>query len=200
MCDVYLPGSSFENAIARCKSTLRILNLAIVRRPLNFTTLVLAGIVIDLATKAAVFSNLQDGEVFPLIKGILEIVRAENRGVAFSMLRDYPSLILVISLGALSAIIYLYVRIWRTAHPVMIAALGLLLIGAIGNLIDRLKYQYVRDFIQFVPPIPIVGHWAVFNFADMCITVGVILFLISELFLKPSPEPVKTEKHENVPA
>jgi signal peptidase II len=117
---------------------------------------------------------------------------AENRGVAFSLLRDHPGIIMCVSVGALFAILYLYSRIWRTAHSVMIVALGLLLIGAIGNLIDRLVFSYVRDFIQFVPPIPIIGHWAVFNVADMCITVGVILFVISELFLKGSHE--KTEK------
>ena len=82
----------------------------------------------------------------------------------------------------------------------MIVALGLLLVGAIGNLIDRLVYQFVRDFIQFVPPVPIVGHWAVFNVADMCITVGVFLFLIGEIFLKSSPENTDKKSTENAPA
>ena len=80
-------------------------------------------------------------------------------------------------------------------------ALGLLLVGAIGNLIDRLVFHYVRDFIQFVPRIPLIGQWAVFNVADMCITIGVILFLICELFLKSNAEePEKTEKAENATA
>lgn len=171
------------------------------RRPLNFATLVLAGIVIDLATKHAVFQNLDDGEVYPLVKGWLEIMRAENKGVAFSLLRDYPSIIMVVSVIALAAIVYLYSRIWRSAHPLMITALGLLLIGAIGNLIDRIFFHFVRDFIQFVPPLPVIGHWAVFNFADMCITVGVILFLISEMFLKAgSDNEKKTEKAESATA
>lgn len=170
------------------------------RRPLNFATLVLAGIVIDQATKAAVFHILQDGEVYPLIKGWLEIMRAENRGVAFSLLRDHPSIILIVSVTALAAIIYLYSRIWRTAHLVMIVALALLLVGAIGNLVDRLKFQFVRDFIQFVPPLPVIGHWAVFNVADMCITIGVFLFLIGEVFLKSPENAEKPKGTENATA
>jgi signal peptidase II len=158
------------------------------RRPSVFATLVLLGVVVDHASKFIVFQSLREGEVIVVIKGWLEIMRAENTGVAFSWLRNQQFVILAVVFVALASITWLYLRIWRTAHPVMIWALGLLLVGAIGNLIDRMAFRYVRDFIDFVHPVPLVGRWAVFNFADICITLGVILFVVAELFLKDKPD------------
>ena len=165
------------------------------RRPQNFTLFVLLGIVLDHATKFWVFTRLRDGEELIVIPDWLQIVRAENRGVAFSLFHGKTLFILGVSVFALTLITALYLRIWKTAHPVLIWALGLLMIGAIGNLIDRLVFGYVRDFIDFLPPLPVIGRWAVFNVADICITVGVILFLVSEIFFKekPAAEPAKPD-------
>lgn len=157
------------------------------RRPLAFATLVLLGVVLDHASKFIVFNRLLDGEIYVVIPGWLQIMRAENTGVAFSMFRNQPLFILGVSLFALIAITWLYLKIWRTAHPLMIWSMGLLLVGAVGNLIDRIAFKFVRDFIDFVHPVPLVGRWAVFNVADICITVGVILFVFAELFLKDKP-------------
>jgi signal peptidase II len=154
------------------------------RRPLSFATLVLLGVVADHTTKFLVFRSLRDNETIELVPGWLQIKRAINHGVAFSFLQNQPWIILCVSFIALGAITYIYLRSWRTAHVTMIWALGLLLVGAVGNLLDRLAFRYVRDFIDFVPPLPLVGRWAVFNVADICVTVGVILFLIAEVFLK----------------
>ena len=161
--------------------------VARMRRPQNFTLLVLIGIVIDHTTKFLVFKNLKAGQVIVVIENWLEIRPEQNFGVAFSMFRNHTALILGVSTFALALISLIYIRIWRTAHPLMIWALGLLLVGAIGNLIDRVVFSFVRDFIDFVHPLPLVEHWAVFNFADICITVGVILFLISEIFYRETP-------------
>ena len=70
----------------------------------------------------------------------------------------------------------------------ILAALGLLLIGATGNLADRICFGHVRDFIDFVPPLPLVGHWPVFNLADICITTGVALYLLGEFLGKTRKE------------
>jgi signal peptidase II len=171
------------------------------RRPQNFTLFVLLGIVFDHASKFLVFTRLQDGQPYVLVSDWLQIMPAKNFGVAFSMFRDKTLFILGVSLFALTLITLLYLRIWKTAHPVMIWALGLLMIGAIGNLIDRLVFGYVRDFIDFLPPLPLIGRWAVFNVADICITLGVILFLVSEIFFKEKAanEPVKPDQPANIP-
>jgi signal peptidase II len=68
--------------------------------------------------------------------------------------------------------------------------LALILSGALGNLIDRLcvpPYQ-VRDFLDFLPTLPLVGKWPVFNIADSCICIGVALVFIAELVQAPPEE------------
>ena len=170
------------------------------RKPQNFTLLVLIGIVLDHASKFLVFTKLAPGQFVVVADNWLEIRPEKNFGVAFSMFRNHPSFILIVSLIALALITLLYIRVWRTAHPLLVCSLGLLLVGAIGNLIDRLVFGFVRDFIDFVHPLPIVEHWAVFNVADICITVGVFLFLITEIFFKDPAHAKPTPAVEVTPA
>jgi signal peptidase II len=152
------------------------------RRPLFFSLFVVLGFGLDQWSKLLVFALLAKGTAWQLIPGVLHLTLARNQGVAFSLLRNHPSLILCVSCAAIAVLVWLYATVRRTAPAVVLVALGLLLVGAMGNLADRLAYGYVRDFIDFVPPVPLVGRWAVFNVADMCITIGVALYLFGELF------------------
>ena len=155
------------------------------RRPLWFIILVLLGVAVDLLAKTAAFNYLPPPpKPLAIIPEVLHLVQAKNKGVAFSLLAGYPSLIYAVSVAAIAAMLWIYARIWRRAARLTILALGLLLVGASGNLVDRAQLGYVRDFIDFVPKLPIVDHWAVFNLADMCIVVGMGLLLIHEFFLK----------------
>jgi len=158
------------------------------RRPVWFIIFVLGGLALDLLSKRLVFAHLGRGGVRELIPGVLRLAAQENQGVAFSLLRERPALIFCLMLAALAFILWLYARHWRTAPATIVAALGLLLIGATGNLADRVCFGHVRDFIDFVPPLPLVGHWPVFNLADMCITTGVALYLIGEFWGKQRKE------------
>ena len=158
------------------------------RKPLLFTLLVLLGLAVDLLTKWIAFAKLDNTQIYVLIPNVLVLEHAENHGVAFSMFAGHPAFILSITSLAIAFIIWLYGRSYKTAHTLAVSAMALLLIGAIGNLIDRVALGYVRDFIDFVPPIPLIGRWAVFNVADIAITVGVILYAISELFFAPDPQ------------
>jgi signal peptidase II len=158
------------------------------RKPLLFFTIVLAGIGLDLLTKKLAFDKLPWPQTYVLIPNVLEFVHAENHGVAFSLLAQHPAIILSFTSVAIVLLALFYARVRRRAQALVLAALALLLIGATGNLIDRLAFDFVRDFIYFVPELPVIGHWAVFNVADICITVGVILFLVSELFFSKRPE------------
>ncbi|HYG77119.1 MAG TPA: signal peptidase II [Planctomycetota bacterium] len=157
------------------------------RRPLVFAVVVCAGIAVDLLSKWYVFSHLNAGESYAVIPNVLHFTEAENRGVAFSMLKDYPLVILSISVLAIAALGTIYWRSRQTASLYLLTSLALILIGAAGNLFDRLAFGYVRDFIDFVPRIPLIGHWAVFNVADMCITTGVLLYLFCAWFIESDP-------------
>ena len=98
-------------------------------------------------------------------------------------------MILCLSVGALGGVAWFYARSWRTATRAATVALALVLIGAAGNLADRVFLGYVRDFIDFVPHLPLIGHWAIFNVADACLTMGVLLLLCIELFSRPADHP-----------
>jgi signal peptidase II len=154
------------------------------RRPVWFTLLVLLGVAADLFSKAAVFHYLPPGAVLSIIPGVLQITQAKNTGVAFSLLAGHPVLIFTVRAAFIVVILWIYAKSWRLAERLQILALGLLLVGALGNLVDQALLRYVRDFIDFVPRLPLIGHWAVFNLADMCIVLSVGLFLAHELFLK----------------
>lgn len=155
------------------------------RRPIVFALCVMLGVTLDLLSKWIVFLRLGAGGAYKLWPGVLHITTAENRGVAFSMLKEHPFIIYCVSFAAISALVWIYWRSRETGGKTLTTALCLLLIGAIGNLVDRLFFGHVRDFIDFVPELPLIGHWAVFNVADICITVGVGMYLVAELCLKP---------------
>jgi signal peptidase II len=154
------------------------------RRPLPFALLVAFGIFLDQLSKILIFQYVPEHQSLPILSGIIHLTPVFNTGVAFSMFQNYPMVVLAISGIAVPLLVWWYARGWDQAPAMLLWGQGLLLVGAIGNLIDRLWIGQVRDFIDFQPQIPLIGHWAVFNFADACICVGVGLFLCAELFRK----------------
>lgn len=170
------------------------------RRPIPFILLVLLGIGFDLLTKWLAFRALSPKDLYVIIPDVLVFVHAENHGVAFSMFADKPWFILTVTSAAVVFLAWLYSQLKDKAHGLVLVAINLLLIGATGNLIDRVFLGYVRDFIDFVPQIPVIGHWAVFNVADVCITVGVILYAIAELFLQQPPDSQPQEATTHSPS
>ncbi|MBI3829426.1 MAG: signal peptidase II [Planctomycetes bacterium] len=151
--------------------------------------LVILGVAVDQLTKYFACWLLPAGASHPVIQGVFHFTHAQNTGVAFSMLSGRLIAILAITGVASVGIAWWYARSWRTSPAPLVAGQGLLLAGAVGNMIDRIQFQYVRDFLDFVPPLPVIGKWAVFNVADIYICVGVGLFLLAE-FRGGSSKPV----------
>jgi len=115
---------------------------------------------------------LDAGERHDVI-GPLSFVNVHNRGVAFGFLGDGGALVLVVTLAALALLLAYFGR--HAERPLLWLPTGLVLGGALGNLVDRIHQGYVTDFIH-------VPHWPAFNVADMCITGGVVaLVLVLEL-------------------
>ena len=110
-----------------------------------------------------------------------------NIGVSMGMLQADSDLGRWL-LTAVTAGIALAVAMWlrREKNPMDVAALGLVLGGAIGNILDRIRFGYVVDFLHFFWEQH--SFW-VFNVADAAITVGVILLLARAVLAKPGPEP-----------
>ncbi len=120
-------------------------------------------------------------EGYPIFRtGFLQIVRSGNTGAAFGMFQDYSFVLTVVALFAVFFILLFALFFWHRFtifnNRLGRTALGLVLGGTVGNLIDRLRFGYVTDFIDF-------RVWPSFNVADASITVGVILFVYSLIFL-----------------
>jgi signal peptidase II len=113
---------------------------------------------------------------------VLQLVNVKNRGAAFGMFAGLGNVFFIsVSLAAIMFIIYLIIRGRDGCF-----SLSLILSGAVGNLLDRLVYGHVRDFIDvFVYS----HHWPAFNVADSALTVGLLLYIICSLRVrKPNVE------------
>ena len=135
-------------------------------------------IIMDQITKIIAAGALADGRSITLIKGVLEFTFVQNRGAAFGILQNALPFFIIITLAALSAIIYILIRIPadRRFLP-MRAALCFIAAGAVGNFIDRLLLSYVRDFIYFS-----LIDFPVFNVADIYITCATFFLMFMALF------------------
>jgi signal peptidase II len=133
------------------------------------TALVAAGVVVaDQVSKAIVraqISRFDEHELFLSIK----LINTRNTGVAFSMFSGGGPLVVLIALIALGALLAFF---FTHLHRRLVwLPTGLLLGGAAGNLIDRVRAGAVTDFIKF-------PHWPAFNVADIAVTVGVVVLVL----------------------
>ena len=132
------------------------------------TALVAAAVVAaDQVSKAIVRASLDPFEEVEVIPG-LHLVRARNSGVAFSVFSGGGPLVVIVAVVALGALLAFFVT--HLHRRLVWLPTGLLLGGATGNLIDRVREGGVTDWIK-------LPHWPAFNLADACITVGVLILV-----------------------
>lgn len=131
---------------------------------------------LDQWTKWAIVKSIPLGESFEVVPGFFELTYVRNSGAAFSSLDGIGMwFFIIITFIALGVMIYYF---FKSDNSKIDLALALLMAGAIGNLIDRIKFGYVRDFFLFY----IFGSpFAVFNVADVCITLGFIVLMFALL-------------------
>ncbi|HWO83964.1 MAG TPA: signal peptidase II [Solirubrobacterales bacterium] len=122
----------------------------------------------DQAAKARIEADLVPGEVVDVL-GPLKLTLAHNTGVAFGLAGGAGIGLVVVTLGALALIGYLFSR--KPDRPGMWVAVGLLAGGALGNLVDRIRADAVTDYVD-------IGSWPPFNLADVAITSGVLLLVL----------------------
>lgn len=120
---------------------------------------------LDQLTKILANNNLLLNKSVPLIKNVFHLTLIYNRGAAFGLLKNQVYLFIFTSV---IAIILIYLNLKDVENKKYSIALSLILAGALGNLIDRLFFGHVIDFLDF-------RVWPVFNVADSSITIGVIL-------------------------
>ena len=139
-------------------------------------------VVLDQLTKLLVVRSMRLGQNIPIVPGFFDLTFVLNPGAAFSLFATLPEWIrnpffILISVGA-AVLIIAYRSRYLRENRLASVSLALILGGAIGNLIDRLRYGVVVDFLdahiyQY--------HWPIFNVADSAISVGVTLLLLEML-------------------
>ncbi|MEN6465565.1 MAG: signal peptidase II [Syntrophaceae bacterium] len=139
-------------------------------------------IALDQLTKALVASNLQLHDSVPLINGFLNLVHVRNPGAAFGFLAKAPDwfrsvFFITVTIGAILLILY-YLKQTAAADQNQVVALSFIFAGAVGNLIDRVRFGEVIDFIDVYVS---SHHWPAFNVADSAISAGAVLLVISLL-------------------
>ena len=144
-------------------------------------------LMIDMVTKYMVQSNVAYHSIC-VIDGFFNITYAQNTGAAWSMFAGQQMLLAGIAIVAVVAFGFM---LYKTDKEQLVTRLGYVLImsGALGNLIDRLFYGYVRDFLDFI----IFGYdYPIFNVADMALCIGVGL-LILDIMLDRGKDEVRTD-------
>ena len=133
----------------------------------------------DQIIKHFVVLKLKDQPAYVLWDKVLEFDYVENTGSAFGMLQNQKFFIIFVGIIFMAVIVFLTMRLplkkkFLPAHVLF----AMVVAGGIGNMIDRIRLEYVVDFISFV-----LIHFPVFNFADCCVVIGVIGLFILFLFV-----------------
>ncbi len=134
---------------------------------------------LDQFTKHLAITNLKGGTDIILIDGVLELQYLENRGAAFGLLQNQKFFLLFVGLIFLAILLFILIKLpeHKKYNKLYILA-GAMFAGAIGNMIDRIRFDFVVDFIYFS-----LIDFPIFNVADIYITLSVIILAIIVLFV-----------------
>ena len=128
--------------------------------------------VADQVLKAIVVRRLYLHDSIVVIPDFFSITRIHNNGIAFGLFQDrLPTIFMIITLISMLAVLYFYLTV-SPRGLLMTVGCGLIIGGALGNLIDRIRLGYVVDFINF-------SFWPAFNIADSAVSVGVLALMVA---------------------
>jgi len=144
---------------------------------------------LDQWTKYEVVMQIPFHHIVPVVDGFFNLTHLRNRGGAFGIFSSQKDdrsywFFIIFSLIAIGAVLLLFMRL-RGEEKIPSVALSLVMGGALGNLIDRLRYGEVIDFLDFYIS---SYHWPAFNIADSSITIGIGLFALELIFLEGKRE------------
>ena len=145
--------------------------------------IIVAIIALDQWSKWAIKTSFNLYQSEPVIQDLLHFTYVTNDGMAFGLSFPGGKHILLVMTILLTGFIIGFLWKEREGHPLVKYGLALILSGAIGNLIDRLLYGKVVDFLDLM-----IGdfHWYIFNVADSSVTIGMVLFIIHSIIYESS--------------
>lgn len=135
-------------------------------------------------------TRLLEGESIPVISNIFHFTLVYNTGIAFGLFSEHRSLLIILISLSIFGLIVLFPALAGKKTPARIA-FALILGGAVGNWIDRIRFEAVIDFLDF-------RVWPVFNLADSAITIGVVFYLWIILREQPDKQKSLSEKETTV--
>ncbi|MBO5145125.1 MAG: signal peptidase II [Lachnospiraceae bacterium] len=136
-------------------------------------------IAVDQITKYAAVIKLKGNQPWVLLEGVFEFHYLENRGAAFGMLQDQKFFFILIAAVILLVIIYVLIKTpYQKMYIKLHVSLVFIASGAIGNLIDRIRFDYVVDFLYFS-----LINFPIFNIADIYVTLSAVFLVILLLFV-----------------
>ena len=138
-------------------------------------------IALDQWSKWAIKTSFNLYQSKPVIQDLLHFTYVTNDGMAFGLSFPGGKHVLLIMTILLTGFIVGFLWKEKNGHPLIKYGLALILSGAIGNLIDRMLYGKVVDFLDLM-----IGnfHWYIFNIADSSVTIGMILFIIHSIYVE----------------
>lgn len=136
-------------------------------------------VALDQYTKYLAVIHLKDKPAYIIINGVLELNYLENKGAAFGMLQNQKAFFIFVAVVILGVIGYVLLKTPdQKKYRILHVLLSLIAAGAIGNMIDRIRLNYVVDFIYFV-----LINFPIFNVADIYVTVSTAALVILLLFV-----------------
>lgn len=144
-------------------------------------------IIVDQVIKYFVYAGLSPNGRVTVIENLFSLIYSENRGAAFGVFQDGTLFFIIVTSALIGVFFYLLIH-KKFSGKLFYTSVALILGGGIGNLIDRIFRGFVIDYlsVSFFPPIC--------NFADYCITIGAVLFMICIII---SPELSKKQKDDS---
>jgi len=140
---------------------------------------IFAIIIFDQITKYFAEGYLQQIDTYPLIQDVFHLTYRRNTGAAFSILRDKQSILIIFSIIVVIILIVYLFKFIKEDNALLKISLTFVIGGAVGNLIDRIRLNYVIDFFDFT-----LINFAVFNVADSFIVIGSLLIAYGVIFKK----------------
>ena len=145
---------------------------------LNWCVIVLL-VIIDQLTKMLAITYLKPITTQNFLDGVVNFTYVENTGVAFGMFKDMHYLIVPITIVVTCICLYFMLKAKKENYSKLSYVFGVISAGAIGNILDKIFRGFVVDFIEFD-----FVQFPVFNFADICVSLGAVAFAVLIIFTK----------------
>lgn len=146
-----------------------------------FIIILLTGV--DQWTKYLAETQLKPLGFIPIFQDVFHLTYARNTGAAFSIMMNMQAFLIIFTAIVVGVLTYYLIRLFKTKEVALKLSLAIIIGGALGNLIDRIRLNYVTDFLDFT-----LINYPIFNLADVFVVSGVVMLSYMLLFKGDMPK------------